>query len=286
MVRKINTRVSKKIDLVDTVIMNMFFLLIIVFAYGEFEKEAVSFFMIVSVMIGTIISYYTSITFAILYSIIFDFLYASFYIFLNITQSLPVGVRVYFWMIIIPAFAILFAYKGKLIRDIQVENYSLKQENEELVMIDKETGLRNSQSFFDEVQGYININKRYGILVNLMLVKIKYSEELIKIIGKMKYDKIIKLLSRQIDDMLRLEDKKYLLRDQNMFGIVFLTQNNDGEIVKNRLKNAVQNIKFEEDLISKIKIEVLVGLVEYDEDKVNNSFEFFKMAEKDMEYDV
>lgn len=284
--RKINTRLSKKIDLIDTGIINMFFLLIIIFAYGEFQKESTGFFMIVAVMIGTIISYYTNITFAILYSIIFDFSYASLHIFLNITQSLPVGLNVYFWMIIIPAFAVIFAYKGRLIRDIQEENYSLKQENEELVMIDKETGLRNSQSFFDEVQGYMNINRRYGILVNLMLVKIKYDDELLKIIGKTRYNRIVKLLSKEIDDMLRLEDRKYLLRDQNMFGIIFLTQNNDGEIVKNRLKNTIKEIKFEEDLISKVKIEVVVGLAEYDEDKMNNSFEFFKMAEKDMEYDV
>lgn len=286
MIEKIDSNVSKRIDLIDTLIINMFFLLIIIFAYGQFEKNLTNFLMITFVMIGTIVGYYSNITFAILYAIIFDFFFASLYIFLNITQSTHVGVQVYIWMVLIPVFTIIFAYKGKLIKDIQIENYNLKKENIELVMIDKETGLRNSQSFFEELQGYMNIYKRYGILVHLMLVKIKYQDEVIKILGKSKYDRIVKLLSKEIDGMLRMEDKKYLLRDENMFGIIFLTLSNDGELVKNRLKHTIEQIRIEEDFIDKIKIEVTIGLAQYDQESVNNSFEFFKMAENDMEYDV
>ncbi|TCO69364.1 diguanylate cyclase domain-containing protein [Marinisporobacter balticus] len=286
MLKEINTKASKKIDLIDTATINIFFLLIVVFAYGELEKESMNFFILLSVMIGIIISYYTNITFAILCSIVFDFLYASTYIFLNITKSEPIKLNVYFWMIIVPVLMIIFAYKGKLTKDIQIENYKLKQENREMVMIDKETGLRNAQSFFDELQGFMNINKRYGLIVYLMLVKIKYDDTLLRIIGRAKYDKTIKVLSKAIDGMLRMEDKKYLLREQNMFGIIFLTQNNDGEIVKSRLKNIIKETKFEEELINKIKIEVLVGLVQYDKDQVNSAIEFFEIAQKDMEYDV
>lgn len=291
MIRKFDKKLSGKIDLIDTISINLFFLLIIIFAYGHFEEEIINFFIVVSIMIGSIIGYYTNITYAILYSILFNFIYASLHIFLYITKAIPIDAAVYFWMVILPVFSITSAYKGKLIKDVQIENLTLRKENTDYVMVDKSTGLRNEQSFFSEIQGYINISKRYGLIANLMLVKIKYENEVIRILGKSEYDKVIKLLSKEIDHMLREEDKKYILRDSNMFGIVFLTQSDDGELVKNRLKNKIQSITFdEESLINKVKLEVILGLVSYDrdenKDKAFSAYEFFQTAEKDMEYDV
>ncbi len=288
MKKNYNKKLSHQIDLVDTLIIVLFFMLTIIYAYGQFGEEILNFYVILSVMIGCIIGYYTNITIAILYSILFNFAYASLHIFVYITQAIPININVYFWMIVIPLFAIMFALKGKWIRDLQMENLSLKKENNEYVMVDKETGLRNSQSFFSELQGYMNINKRYGIIANLMLVKVKYENEVVRIIGMPKFEKIITLLSSEIDKMLREEDRKYILRDSNMFGVVFLTQNDDGEMVKDRLKNTIRQLAFheEEALIHKMKLEIMVGLASFDQEKTSNAYEFFQMAEKDMEYDV
>ena len=291
MIRKFDGKLSAKIDLADTFSVILFFILAIVFAYGSFKEETINFLLIVFVMIGVIVGYYTSITGAILFSILFDFAYASLHIFLYIAKSIQITASVYFWMIAIPVFAVTFAYKGKLIKDMQLENFTLRQENADYVMVDKDTGLRNEQSFLNEIQGYINVSKRYGLRSNLMLVKIKYENEVLRILGKTEYNKVIRLLSREIDHMLREEDKKYILRDSDMFGIVFFTPRDDGHIVKNRLKNSIQNITFEDEgLINKVKLEVVVGVASYDraemEDNTFSAYEFFKTAEKNMEYDV
>lgn len=288
MKKNYNKQLSHQIDLIDTLIIVMFFMLTIIYAYGQFGEKLLNYFVILSVMIGSIIGYYTNITVAILYSILFNFAYASLHIFIYITQAIPIDRSVYFWMVVIPLFSIVFALKGKWIRDLQKENFSLKNENNQLVMVDKETGLRNSQSFFSELQGYMNINRRYGIIANLMLVKIKYENEVVRIIGMSKFEKIITLLSSEIDKMLREEDRKYILRDANMFAIVFLTENEDGELVKDRLKNTIRQVVFQEDdaLVNKIKLEITVGLAIFDKEKTSNAYEFFQLAEKDMEYDV
>jgi GGDEF domain-containing protein len=238
-------------------------------------------------MIGAVIGYYTNITVAILYALMFDFVYASINIYLNIVKTNPLGFEIYFWMVAVPVFSMAFAYKGKLVKEIQYENSDLKKENSELVMIDKETQLRSSQTFFDELQSYMNISKRYGIEVYLMLIKLKYHDEIARVIGETKYNKVINEISRIIDSALREEDRKYILRNMNMFGIIFLSNRDGGKYVENRLKEVIQSTEFKEDyVINKIKLEITVGMAVYDENIVGNPYDFFRMAEKGMEYDV
>lgn len=284
---KLNHRISQKIDLICITFTTMFFVLAIVFAYMGLIENPKNVFLIFIVMIGTVIGYYTNITVAMIYSIVFIFLYASVNIFLNITQGIPVGKDVYFWMVSVPVFALIFAYFGRLIKNIQNENKSLKQENSEFVMIDKETGLMTSQTFFNELQVFMKISERYFIEVYLILVKIKYENEVIRILGEAKYKKMLNEISKAINSILREEDRKYILRDVNMFGVILLSNKNGGKYVKDRLKEKIDNINFKDDiLINKIQLETQVGLTYYNPRQVKSPYEFFKTAEKDLEFDV
>lgn len=287
MENKLDNNISKRIDILDTTIITIFFILLISFSYGGLSQNPMNVFIVLFTIMGMVIGYYTNITVGILYSIIFDFVYSSFHIFLNISRAIPIEPDVYFWIVILPIITIMYAYKGKLIKEIQWENARFKKENKELITIDKDTGLRSSQSFFNEIHGYMNISRRYGVEAYLMLIKIKYEREVISILGESKYNKIIMELSKILDKFLREEDKKFILRDMNLFGIILLSNENGGKKVENRLKERIENIEFKEEaLINKMKIEVIVGLAKYDEETIDNPYEFFNMAKKDMEYDV
>jgi len=279
--------ISKKIDMLFLIITTMFFALVIVFSYVGFSQNPTNVFMVFVVRLGTIIGNYTNITAAMIYSIIFVFLYASLHIYLNISRGFPVGGQVYYWMLAVPLFSFVFACYGKMIRDIQQQNISLKKENAEYVMIDKETGLMTSRTFLKELQVFMRIQERYNIEVNLILIKVKYEDQVIRILGQSKYNRIVKEFSKALSSMLREEDKKYILRDANMFGIIMLSNKNGGEHVKERIKKIFDEIDFEDDaLINKVRLEVLVGLVRYDREQIRSPYELYKMAEKDLEYDV
>jgi len=284
---KFNNSISKRIDLVFILIMTMFFILIFAFSYIDLDENPINIFLLFIVMLGIVISYYTNITSALLYSISFIFIYASTNIFVNITRGIPIRGNVYFWMLIVPLFAISFAFFGNLIRNIQVENADLQKENAELVMIDKATGLMNSRTFFSELQVFMKINQRYNIDIYLMLVKIKYEDTVIRILGESKYNKMVGKVSQAISSVLREEDKKYVLRDANMFGIIILSSKGGGGVVKKRLKDIIDNIHFEDDmLINRVNLEVQVGVTVYNNEEINSPVEFYKMAERDLEYDV
>ncbi len=287
MENKLDNRISSRIDLVYIALITMFFILLIVSSFMGLSQNPMNVFLIFILMLGTIIGYYAGITAAMIYSIIFIFLYASYSIFLNISRGIPVGNIVYFWMLIVPLLAVISAYNGSLIKNIQDQNRSLRKENAEFVMIDKETGLMNSHTFFNELQVFMKINERYNIEVYLMLVKMKYENEVIRILGESKYKRMVNMISKAINSMLREEDKKYILRDVNMFGIIILSNKNGGKQVKNRLKEIIKNIDSEDDfLINSVKLEVQVGLVCYNAEKISSPYEFYKMAERDLEFDV
>lgn len=287
MEEKYINRIASIMDLVDSFIIAMFFMLIIIYSHMGLHENKTAIFIILAVMIGTLVGYYTNITIAIIYAIMFNFLYASVNIYLNLKGGPPIGTDVYFWMIMLPIATMIFAYKGSLIKSIQDENMELRQENKELVTIDKETQLRSGESFFGELQSFMNIGRRYEIDVYLMLVKLKYQDDVIKIMGESRFNTVIQQLSKTIDNVLREEDRKYILRNMNTFAIIFLSNKDGGKYVENRLREEIQSMEFKEDaIINKIKIEALIGVAIYDKDIIKNPYEFLEMAERDMEYDV
>ncbi len=105
--------------------------------------------------------------------------------------------------------------------------------------------------------------------------------------GESRFNTVIQQLSKTIDNVLREEDRKYILRNMNTFAIIFLSNKDGGKYVENRLREEIQSMEFKEDaIINKIKIEALIGVAIYDKDIIKNPYEFLEMAERDMEYDV
>ncbi len=278
---------SKAIDIIYMLIISMFFSLILIFSYLRLDENPYSVFLVFAAMVGTVIGYYTNIAASILYGILFVFLYGSIHIFANVASGVPVGNDVYLWMLIIPAFSVALGYYGSLISDIQTENLALKKENSEYVVIDKDTGLMSSQTFFNELQMYMKIHERYHIEVYLMVIRIRYENQLISILGQSKYEKMINEISKAIYAILREEDRKYILRDLHMFGCILLSNKDGDKYVKNRMKETINGMTFEDDpMINKIKLEVQIGLARFDSEQFSTPYEFFQTAERDLEFDV
>jgi GGDEF domain-containing protein len=224
---------------------------------------------------------------SLVFSSLIVFVYSSYTIFLNIARSIPIEGEVYFWVCAIPLFTILSGYRGQLIKGLQDENARLKKDNTDLVSIDRETGLKNTQLFFDELQAHMNISRRYDIKVYLMLIEVQYKSEIIRAFGRNKYNDIVKELSSLLDGFLRYEDKKFFLRESDRFGVVFLSKPEGGREVKKRVKKTLDTFEFKsEGALNKIYFQASVGMAEYDPNTNINPYEFLGLAEKDMEYDV
>jgi GGDEF domain-containing protein len=237
-------------------------------------------------MIIAIFSYYTGVTFSLLLTLIADFTYSSYNLYLSFAKGLSIGTEVYFWIIVIPLTAVVVSLLSRHILALQLEYNSLEVENKSLVMIDSLTGIRNSIALFNELPIYMSMSKRYKIPITLMLVRFKYGDRLRNILGESGFKDVIINVSDILNESLRVEDRKYILKDEITFAFILISDDAGCKIVKNRFKENLNKLNMDNLRIFKnIKPEVQVGYYIYNEEIID-AFDFLDKAEKEIEYDI
>lgn len=276
----------KKVDLYMTMLLTYYFILCISFNFLNLSSNLENYIMFSILMIVSVLAYYTNITLTLLSTIIIDFIYASYKLYLDFTNIEKVEFYAYYWVVLIPVSATLVATLAKNIILIQEQVRKLEKLSSELVMIDEETGIRNSSAFFNEMPIYMSISKRYELPVNLMLIRFKYKENLANLIGKEGFKNAFIKTSDTISNSLRYEDRKYILDDRT-FAFILISTPDGCEVVKKRVKENISSMKFEgkHKIHKNIKIEVEVGYYTYN-DEVKDVFGFVELAKRELEYDV
>lgn len=276
----------KRIDIFITLLISYFFIMCLCFKYFSDQNIYENYIMLTLAVMIAIISYYTSITFSLIAVLVVDFGYSSYRLYMNIEKGILVDTKVYYWMIVIPITAILVKVLSDYILKLQIQLSKAIENNKKLVMIDEETGIRNSSALFNEIPIYMNMNKRYKLPVAVMLVRFKYSKKLKSIVGKDFFKNIIVEYSEVMEDSLRLEDRKYILNDEDTFAFILISDEKGCEIVKDRLKSNLEKVSLEKSKMFKnLKLEVQVGYCKYN-DKVKDAMDFIAKAEEEIYYDV
>ncbi|MGV3025317.1 diguanylate cyclase domain-containing protein [Clostridium thermobutyricum] len=278
--------IRKKIDLIITLMTVFFFALGLTFSMFEFKSSYENYIMFLILMIVCIVSYYLGVTVSLVLTLVVDFAYISVKIYQFFMSGTLANVETYYWLIMIVLAALVSSQLSKNIVELQYEISELKDKNQKLVMIDSEVGIRNMKAFMNEMPIYISMVKRHRTIpLTLMVTRIKYSKNIRKIIGDEEYGKLIKLIGTKTSDMLRDEDRKYILSDDT-FAYILITDENGSNIVKNRMKQRIDEIVIEESkVLGGVKVEIQVGVCEWKEE-INNSIEFLRLAESELDYDV
>lgn len=263
-----------------------FFALGLTFSMFEFKSSYENYIMFLILMIVCIVSYYLGVTVSLVLTLVVDFAYISVKIYQFFMSGTLANVETYYWLIMIVLAALVSSQLSKNIVELQYEISELKDKNQKLVMIDSEVGIRNMKAFMNEMPIYISMVKRHRTIpLTLMVTRIKYSKNIRKIIGDEEYGKLIKLIGTKTSDMLRDEDRKYILSDDT-FAYILITDENGSNIVKNRMKQRIDEIVIEESkVLGGVKVEIQVGVCEWKEE-INNSIEFLRLAESELDYDV
>lgn len=276
---------NMKLDLYLTAVIGYFFMVCITFAYLEMGNKIGNYIMLTILMTIALVSYYLNKTTALVLAMIIDFVYCTYEFYVSITKGISTEGELLYWIILIPITAVLISGLSDKIMEIQYEVSKLAEEKEKYIMIDEATGIRNASAFLNELPMYVNLNKRYNIPITLILVRIKYSDKLVNIVGNEFFNKVLKSCSNSLKDTLRFEDRKYIM-DKKTFAYIIVSNEEGALIVKNRMKEAVNHIKLSKgDLYSDLNIEVQMGSYTQDE-KVTDSMSFINLAEKELDYDV
>ena len=277
--------IRKKIDILITLLITYFFIISITFNIFSLGQSFENYFMLTLVMIIAIISYYTNITFSLIITLIADFIYMSSKLYFTLIGKILVQFNTYYWIATIPITALIVSLISKNIIYLQEKVYFLEEEKSRLVMIDEYTGIRNDKALMIELPIYMNISKRHGLPLTLIMLKVKFADKLKRILGKEKYLELLVNTCDTLKKALREEDVKYILNESTL-AFITITDEKGAKIVKKRFRENINNTDFiEYSLYKNIKLDIQMGSCTFDE-SINDSMEFLTKAEKEIEYDI
>ncbi|MBS7130163.1 GGDEF domain-containing protein [Clostridium sp.] len=278
-------KANNKIDISISLLIAYFLILSISFSYLNLGSDIENYIMVTLVMIVALASYYLNRTFVLVIILIIDFVYTSYNFFISVVSDVKIGEGVFFWIVIIPVTAFIVSFLSEEINNLENSYTKIISYNEKFIKVDVSTGLRNISAFMEEMPVYIKLYKRYNVHVSLILVRIKYGNRILKIVGKEYFNKVLVKCSEELSDSLRFEDRKYIV-DDDTFAFIIISDKDGASIVKNRLKKSIGELKMgKETLYNDLNIEVQIGSYTINE-SINDAMEFIERAEKELEYDV
>lgn len=174
------------------------------------------------------------------------------------------------------------------LKSIDSENTMLRQQVEELVLVDEVTGLYNQRALYRDLRSLVRYGERNNMPISLMIVQPRYEAELRGMLPRKQYLKLRQEMAAIITDGVRVEDKTYCIDERCTIAIALTTNEDGSQFVKNRLKAALQKDgAFEGVLDRGTKLDVRFACKEYNRERFGDDMMAFKSAvESELVYDV
>lgn len=269
------------------VIAFMFIALIVNYSGKEYFTENI--IMVVAMGISVVLTTLSYTTVAIVVGAASIVSFAGYKIYTAILMHNNFAMISFLW-IVVPIMAVVGMYLYVNGNDgLALENALLKKQIAELVMTDPLTGLYNLRSMFMDIQTQISYSERNETAISLMIIRLRYPNEMKKVLKTSEYEKVVKQLSLLLVDTVRLEDKVYSIDDNGGFGIILTCDRSGTKIVENRLREKLKDPKWFENVSAKnqIRTEVKIGYLQYDKNKYMRDANAFKEdVEAEVDYDV
>lgn len=214
--------------------------------------------------------------------------YTAYKLFFLYAYSEPISSLCYVW-VTVPFLSVgamqLFVYGN---RQTELENDVLREQVEELVLINPLTGLYNLRSLYIDLKKQIAYAQRKDSSVCLMIVKLRYEQELKGVLSRSHYEGMIQKLAEIVVDAVRLEDRTYSIDNQGSVGIILTCDQEDSEYVKKRIRSRVEDpAAFKGIADAAIRVEIKIACLEYQEETYGEDLITFKQkVESELQYDV
>ncbi|MFE4712248.1 MULTISPECIES: diguanylate cyclase domain-containing protein [unclassified Paenibacillus] len=235
-----------------------------------------------------VVTYFTTVTAGLVLNLAFIFGYGFFIMFQTISQGETIGLNTYFWLIMTPLLTVVVWIFTLGNRQLQTENEGLKKRAAQLATVDENTDLRNSVAFQKDASLFTGISTRYKIPLTLLVVKVKYWDEIRRLIPEEQLTEAIYDLSQISQSSIRTNDAIYLLdKDDATWGLLLFTDRDGAKIVIERIKYKLLELN-DNGFMSKYKVKLglKIGAVQYQPDTIENPLDFIVQAKKQLEYDV
>lgn len=170
---------------------------------------------------------------------------------------------------------------------IEGVNGILNKRLDELTVIDPLTGLENMRSMVSSLKRYMALSERNGTAMGLMMVRLRYAEEIKKVLTRAQFNDLRHILAITVQDVLRLEDRVFSIDENGSLGIIYFSQEAGASVVKSRVLSAVANKNMLPDLNQQaLTVELSVVYKHYDKSYAKDATRYINDLEKEFAYEV
>jgi GGDEF domain-containing protein len=213
--------------------------------------------------------------------------FAAYKLFFYLSEHVSIENTAYLW-IVLPLG--ILAGLTLFIREYsasETANSILHRQVEELTVVDPLTGLENLRSMYSNLARTMALSSRNGAEMGLMLIKLRYLNELRSILPRRGFERLRQRLAEIVQDTLRLEDRVYSIDQNGSVGIICFCGAEGSVAVKRRLLHAFeQKDAFKGITDRPIRVEVRIAYVQYQPEFGTDAIPFCRKVESELQYDV
>ncbi|WP_168119369.1 diguanylate cyclase [Paenibacillus sp. HB172176] len=235
-----------------------------------------------------IITYFTTVTTGLILNILFLFGYGTFVMYQSVVIGGSVEFQSYFWLIMTPVYTVIAWMITSANRKLQTENEHFKKINSRLATMDENTNLKNSLAFQNDATVFMALSVRYNIPLVLMVINIKYWNDLKGMISEEFMTETIRNVSQIGQTSIRTNDSLYLLnKDNPTWGMLLFTDQEGAKNVIDRLRKRASELNTTVQTDKKrIELSFKIGATLYNPETITTPLDFIVVARKQLEYDV
>ena len=192
-----------------------------------------------------------------------------------------------FWLVI-PMLASVALYSmARSQIALQKVNNELYAELVEKGAFDQQTNLRTTVAYVEDAGVFIETSRRFDIPVTTLIIKIRYFNDLRRMMSERQLQLLLKVTSEVIKGSTRGNDITYLLDNNDPTWAVLLYSNAaGGRIVAQCTKDIFEKSIKKSPELADLAISMVIGVSEWDAEEMDNPYDLMNDGIKETQYDV
>ena len=208
-------------------------------------------------------------------------------LYMRLAYLKPIEWTAYIWPLLVIATLAGMTLFVALLSTIEGVNSILNRRIDELTTIDPLTGLENLRSMVGSLKRYMALSERNGTFMGLMMVRLRYHEEIKKVLTTRQFNDLRHILAETIANVLRMEDRVFTMDENGSIAIIYFGEEKGVSVVKSRILNAVAKQNMLPDLNEQmLTVELSIVHRHYDKSYSKDALRYINDVEKEFAYEV
>lgn len=170
---------------------------------------------------------------------------------------------------------------------LQQANGDLRAALVERGAFDQQTNLRTTVAYVEDASVFIETNERFKLPVSTVIIKIRYFDDMKRMMSENQLNVLLQLASETIKDITRDNDITYLVDNEDPTWAILLFSDEEGaNIAADRIRTGFAKALAGETRLSSLAISMVVGIATWNPEEMNNPYDLMNAGIRETQYDV